>query len=326
MHVISLQRIRKANEHFEYKQETDDMTITPTYVLVTDAHMFRPTMFTAYRLLTQTAKTSILHFWGSGLDESDWSLLDQLVGLNPKVQIIKRDISNLELQGAKHVGSHVTPAAMGRLLIPSKLNGRVLYLDGDLDVVGDLSEIFEIDLRQSLIAGVKDFVVTRRNHNKFFDKNRNEPRTVELRSLLSDGPISSYINSGVLLMDTDRIKEEPVIYERLSDLHAASKWSMGDQDHINNLFQGKIYYLNPAWNASWGRSIEHRFLLRRFKSHTDEVKYKNNKIIHFHGANKPWKRKAWKFWKTYDRSIISYRIQLKKYEKSFPMLAFSGSH
>lgn len=299
------------------------MYYNPNYVLVSDVKMLRPTLFTAYRILTQTTRSSTLHFWGSGLDESHWSLLDRLSSLNPKVQIKPLAINDAELKGAKHVGAHVTPAAMGRLLIPSKIEGRSLYLDGDVDVCGDLSKVFDLDIGENLIAGVKDFVVTRRNHNRYFDKNKDDERTIELKRLLNGGPISDYINSGVLLIDSEKIRKEPTIYNQLSDLDAASKWTMGDQDHINNLFRKKIHYLNPAWNASWGRSIEHRFLLLRRRSNRDEIKFEPNRVIHFHGANKPWNRRAWKLWKQYDRSIMSYRRILFTYEEKFPDLRFA---
>lgn len=297
----------------------------PNYVLVTDQKMLRPTLFTVYRILTQTTRSSTIHFWGSGLDNNHYRLLDHFNSLNPKVQIKPLAIKASELKDAKHVGVHVTPAAMGRLLIPKKIEGRSLYLDGDVDVCGDLSEIFDLDIGENLIAAVKDFVVTRRNHNRYFDKNKDHDRTVELKRVLRGGDISEYVNSGVLMLDNDKIKSDPKIYKLLTDLGAASRWSMGDQDHINNVFNKKIYYLNPSWNASWGRSIEHRFLLLRHRSNRDEIKLEANRVIHFHGANKPWSRKAWKFWKQYDRSIMSYRRILFEYEEKFPELRFSKS-
>jgi lipopolysaccharide biosynthesis glycosyltransferase len=46
------------------------------------------------------------------------------------------------LAGAQPVGSYISAVAMGRLIIPRKLTGRVLYLDGDVRVTADVSQLF----------------------------------------------------------------------------------------------------------------------------------------------------------------------------------------
>lgn len=300
----------------------DETKLPAQIVFVTDSKMFLPTLFAVYTTIQNISCRTNIHFWGFNLSPTEWIKLELLENLKDNVTIIRECLSSEDLHGSRLVGQHVTEAAMGRLHIPHKLTGRVLYIDGDVLIKSDLSPLLNYDLKGNYLGGVRDFVITRRNQQNYFKKNSTQQRTKELSKIMQGHDLSEYINSGVLLFDTDKIRADLRIFKKITNLQEASKWSLGDQDHINNIFKGKIKHLNPKWNASWGRCKEHTFLLRKYSDDGLEKKLSSNCIIHYPGAKKPWKRKTFRFWKSYDRSVIIYNYLKRKYLKKFPELNF----
>ena len=114
-----------------------------------------------------------------------------------------------------------TPCCMLRLyldLVP-ELAGRVLYLDNDVLCHGPIAELETLDMRGAEIAGVLD-----RYGRWLF---HHEPRCWD------------YLNSGVLLMDMDRIRATGLL-KRCRALCAQKQMFMPDQSALNKLSQRKL--------------------------------------------------------------------------------------
>ncbi|MCL2001261.1 MAG: glycosyltransferase family 8 protein, partial [Planctomycetes bacterium] len=183
------------------------------------------------------------------------------------------------LTTSRHIAGSAT---YHRLYIPDifgKRFSRVLYLDSDLVVCRDLTELFHSDLGDCRIAGVEDTV-----------------SLSNLRSLCLP-ETSKYVNGGVLLWNLRKISAAAVA-DRLQDLITGDGKHIiksGDQDLIALLFHDRTHYLDPAWNVLAKNSpIGRTFIFRRCQGqnrHTREglaPGYADPAIIHYIGSVKPW--------------------------------------
>jgi lipopolysaccharide biosynthesis glycosyltransferase len=299
------------------------MKTVPQYVFITDSNFLRPTLLSLWSLLKNSSFSSpVVNFWGNQLTESDWVSVDRILATCPNAKLQKLDLDVNEMQGAAgpSASSHVTAATMARLLIPSKLGGRVLYVDGDTIVTSDLSEIFETDMKGFSIGAVRDIVMTKRYLRGSQNKEATLKKMEECAALIGKPTIGDYVNAGILLIDTDAIRDKPDVQLKMEDIAHASTLPYGDQDHLNHVFRDNFYYLHPAWNASWGRVKEQKELIFRNEGYPSELGDTEAKIIHFHGPKKPWIVSRLDFWTAKGRAVMSYRKEMRRYAKLFPDL------
>lgn len=174
-----------------------------------------------------------------------------------------------------------------RLLIPEVLSSRdkVLYLDCDLTVLSDVSELFNTDLGNKIIGGVRNVM-----HEKM--------KMYVKHALLFD--YTQYINSGVLLINCVAFRAEKVKERCFALLEERGDLLYPDQDLLNLVFNGRIYYLPPEWNYAYHYTLLNRcsnpalHLLPEYAEEYAEAE-KNMKILHFTGGVKPWHSPKEKF-------------------------------
>ena len=136
---------------------------------------------------------------------------------------------------------------------------RIIYLDVDTLVLGDLTELWKIDLegnffgiaRDPLIAGYATLA------QEFVDKN------------------NMYANAGVLLIDLKLFREHNM-GNKLIDftVNTVDYCRYSDQDVLNYYFIGAYKTLNSEWNC--GIKL------------IDDIAKEDVKIVHFYGPGKPW--------------------------------------
>ncbi len=293
----------------------------PQIVIVSDSGFLKPSLITMWGLLKHISVPGILHFWGDNLTADEWEAVARVARTNPSVELRCLKLTASELLDAKCPTEFISAAAMGRLYIPKKLSGRVLYLDGDTQVVGDVAPLFSLDMRGHPVAVVRDYVVAKWSTRGLKVNDRCQSRVVELQTLMESADVSAYFNSGVLLLDTEAIRADPGLLNAMCDVARASSFPLGDQDHLNNLFRGRVHFLNPAYNSSWSRTTKQRRHIGRLGGDAGEKAKIPNIIIHFHGPQKPWKKLRYNLWSQRTRAAWRYRYDLKQYLKNFPDLA-----
>jgi len=220
-----------------------------------------------YTLPTIVAMTSMLENVQKGTEYKYYLLVSgdftqenkqKILSLKEKYKSKQFDINFIdmkdEFKDAKQ--SRLGAAAYYRLVLPNLLShyDKCVYLDGDTIVNKDLSEFFNIDVKDYYVGGVKDF-----DHGDWHHKN--------LAVLGIDN--SWYINSGVLLMNLKKLRDDKI--------ENKFKWlfkdkleycGFADQDILNACCYGKIKLLSQKYNAM--------------------CEVENPVIRHFAG-NKPWK-------------------------------------
>lgn len=168
---------------------------------------------------------------------------------------------------------------MGEVL-PKEV-GRVLYLDCDTVVLASLERLWEMELGSYMLGAVMEPTIY--------------PSVKEGIGLSPEAP---YFNSGVLLIDLKRWKEENA-QKQLLDFYRSmgGKLFAGDQDTINGALKGRIKPLSPRYNFFTNyRYFHYRHLVRLSPVYGNITKngFKEAKrhpvILHFMGDERPWKQ------------------------------------
>ncbi len=155
--------------------------------------------------------------------------------------------------------------SVGRFL-PSTCH-RIINLDADTVILGDISEFFQVDLEGKTIGAVMDGSPEEKSEH--FKKLCASVGQFEL-------PANSvYFNSGILLVDMDLWRKNNV-EEKLLHLISehASKLSYHDQDALNLVLLGDCKELPPKYNL--------------LAATTDSIPASDPLIVHYVGGGKPW--------------------------------------
>jgi len=172
----------------------------------------------------------------------------------------------------------LTRAAWLRLFLPDLLSDqpRVIYLDVDLIVRGSLRELWDLDLGGNWAAAVTD--IPHIDH---------EPL---LHRRVGFASAAEYFNSGVLLMDLDRFRQERV-GERVLRFAAEhpEQVLLADQDPLNVVLGGHRLPLPLRWNVL-SPIYEGGIIAAEFPFTAQEAQRAREApaIVHFSGPWKPW--------------------------------------
>lgn len=172
-------------------------------------------------------------------------------------------------------GEYFTTSVYARLFLPDIIArpGRLISLDADMCVVGDLSPLLEVDLGDSPVAAVR------------------EPYTpvVSWRRGLSNWaiegihPETPYFNSGLMVIDMDRWRHGAVRESALAygQRHLATMVGR-DEECLNAALRGNWTELGQEWNVGPYWRLPHR----RTGEFADILR--RRRVVHYQGIEKPW--------------------------------------
>ena len=134
--------------------------------------------------------------------------------------------------------SYITLPTYYRCIIPQlKLNlERILYLDVDIIVKGDIQELFNTNLDNKVLGAIKDL------GDSYYIK--------RLKFNVEIDPSHTYFNAGVLLIDCKKWREQN-ISEKLfnTEKKYRGKLLCNDQDVLNKVFENNYKMLLEKFNA-----------------------------------------------------------------------------
>lgn len=180
-----------------------------------------------------------------------------------------------------HIG-HTTTATYYRLQIPDILKcDKCIYLDVDICVCGDLSELFNTDLSNYYIAGVKAA--------GYYTSEEERALKAEILHIEA---FDRYINAGVAVMNLAKIRRDDLI--RKFDELIPCNFRSQDQDILNSACYPNIKILPPKFNAMTKYPLESKGydnspLVRACFSREEwEEASEAPVIVHYADARKPW--------------------------------------
>ncbi|WCR10252.1 hypothetical protein JHW45_14435 [Paracoccus stylophorae] len=269
------------------------MTQNPVQIaFITDTNALQPTLVAMWSALRHATAPVRVIFVGIDLSAAGWSAVETTVGRFPDASVDPVRFHRDLLQDVRSPSAYISSATFARLFLHRFVSGRVLYLDGDILVTGDLTRIARADLDGRPAAAVCDYVVQKWASRVAQGKDRGGKgarRLERIAPITCPAPPASYVNAGLILLDMDRITAEPALVSQLEDVQAAATYPLADQDHLNRVFAGRILHLGPEWNCSWRRLTRQRQYQAATGIPTDPATAATGPVvIHYHGKYKPW--------------------------------------
>lgn len=173
------------------------------------------------------------------------------------------DIDAKELTQLPRTIDYISAETYYRYLLPNLLPNidKILYMDADIIVNGDISSLYDTDISKYYMAGGYDLYID----------------DIKYKSKIGFEQDELYVNAGVLLMNLKQMRTDN-IPQKLIDTtkNMASKVKYQDQDIINIVCRGKILEFDSIYNYT-----SHNIL-------KEKSKYKHAVVIHYTGPNKPW--------------------------------------
>ena len=137
-----------------------------------------------------------------------------------------------------------------------------IYIDSDVVLTADVAELFDTDIGDNLIGACWDASIA------------DVPPLVAYTEDAVGVDRREYINSGVLLLNLAAMREcrfEEHFLHLLNTYHVDS--IAPDQDYINAMCNGRIHYLDGAWDAMPNEARE---------------PLAQTKLVHYNLFSKPW--------------------------------------
>jgi lipopolysaccharide biosynthesis glycosyltransferase len=167
-------------------------------------------------------------------------LIDRVRGI-ARLDFVKADPSIFDKAALGPGQSHMTYC---RILLPHLLNvPRLIYLDCDVLVFRDLSQLFDVELSPGkVLAAVPD--------SETLSLAEDSLVVAKAMKLPAEG---AYFNCGAMLMDLDELRKKHFFERSVEFLHFwRGHYRFHDQSAINFLLHGQIEELPEHWNrASW---------------------------------------------------------------------------
>ncbi len=235
--------------------------VIPTTVAITSLieHRNPQTRYDIYVIAAELSETEINKFYEFRANQADIHIIN---------------VSLKKFEGIRK-SFYITPAACLKFDLPNLIPQyeKVLYLDGDILIQKDLSDLFAINIDDAYAGVVKDIVLTD-----------------------NDLHIKNYFNSGIMLLNLKLLRESNMSAALLHLRKSSTGFTYMDQDCFNLLFEKKVQFLPVTYNCFYG------FFLRFRNKYTldyinqvfgtayasyDEMK-KDSHIVHLIGWDKPW--------------------------------------
>lgn len=218
---------------------------------------------------------NFLHLIGA-VSEDELQQMERFIAEHGHVM---RRIAISEQQLGEVPESRHSKSAFLRLALPNMLPesvDKMLYLDGDIVVNDSIRSFYNQDISNVYIAGAKDPI-------NIFGKEHCR------RLGLPDD--YAYFNSGVVLMNIKRIREENLQQK----FFEYTRQYMGvinspDQDVLNGTLYQAVSYFPPIYNYNYW--TEKDVALQLFTKDEVEAALHQPVIIHYIGPVKPWHYKS----------------------------------
>ncbi|MCS2609142.1 glycosyltransferase family 8 protein [Halomonas dongshanensis] len=277
---------------------------------ITDANYLMATYIAMHSIVSKrnTDYNYNIYLFLVDLDKAEAEAFNKLKRKNLKIFIMEYSECTKEF-AIKKEGFHVSTAAVVKFQLSEILKDcdRVLYLDGDIIVQGDLVDFYNKSLENVYGAVVEDI----------------KPKLKYKPSILKKLDIEkhdAYFNSGVMLLNLSKLREEKVA-DKLFEYRRSGINFFMDQDALNVVFRSKLNFLPIRYNFLTTlssvfdiREINREYGIRYHYNSFDEA-LNDAEVIHYASKNKPWKGAK----DIYTETWLKHFIASKAYER-FPAI------
>lgn len=165
---------------------------------------------------------------------------------------------------------------------------KMIYMDSDVVVEGDIAELFDLDLQGNAIGAMECLVSRYDSYAKRAIFADNKPYNIDdyREKVLALKFPERYFHSGVIVFDLEKARQIADA-EKLMEILTTHHYQGGDKETLNIAYNQSVYLIEPKWN--------YLNALERLKNNEDEKVSQmyhdipdEKAVIHYVGAAKPW--------------------------------------
>lgn len=139
---------------------------------------------------------------------------------------------------------------------------KALYLDSDMIVLGDISELYNNDIGENYVGACNEQAMIQTDvYGTYVEQCIGLDR-------------NKYFNAGMLLINCAQFRKQKILDQFIRLLHEYSFVVTQDEDYLNFICKDKVFWIENSWNVeTYGK-----------------IKYSEatSKIIHYLMVGKPW--------------------------------------
>ncbi len=238
----------------------------PIFFAIDDA--YTPFLAVALQSLIENASKEynyVIKILHTNVQEEHMKQIKKYESKNVSIEFVDLSYYIGKVKDKLYTRDYYTNTTYFRLFLPELYPqyDKVLYLDSDIIVVGDISQLYNTDMGSNLIAAAPDDII---QYNKVFQE------YAEL--VVGVAKYQHYFNAGVLLMNLDELRKFK-FQEKFTYLLETVKFSVAqDQDYLNRLCKGRVKLISHDWDV--------------MPYVNEGTKPEDIKLIHYNFAYKPW--------------------------------------
>lgn len=263
-------------EKWQYSKLTEEFIYLTKVVVafICDSHYAMPTAVAITSLICNKNPNTYYEIYIIAADLSDNEIKKffKLRKSNVDIHIIKTSSEKFK---SINKFAYVTSTACLKFDLPDLIpnQDKVLYLDSDVIIQKDLSDLFEINIKDYYAGVIKDIALIDNHLN-----------------------VNNYFNSGVMLLNLKLMRENDSSTALLNMRKSLNKLVYMDQDCFNIFFNNKVKLLPVIYNYFYNVYLQgkEKYSLKRINkcfetnySSLDDIK-KDSYILHFVSFEKPW--------------------------------------
>lgn len=306
----------KAGDFFDERDENEMTTNNIPIVFAVNDNYVKYVSVAISSIIYHRGETEEywIYIFHSDITEIHQEQLNRLTNDNVHVECMSvKGKINRELL---YIDGRITEETYYRILIPSLLPqwDKVIYLDSDLVCLSNIAPMLSTDIGENHIAGV----VTIGNENR-----------AEYTWKHLGIPSDNYINAGVLIFNNAVLRKQPFLDNCYKLLKEKKYLKWHDQDLLNTLCFGKIYFLEPKWNTTVLRIMKEKGYDSEKQIRKEDL---NCCILHY-ASVKPWKSEMKEvmlpFWESayhalFTRDIVCAYEEISDTREYFKNMCASG--
>ena len=219
----------------------------------------------------------------TGFSETAQAKLQKYADADFEIECVNISHRMEEVKNALQLRDYYTGATYYRIFIAEMFPQyeKAIYLDSDTVILGAISDLYNVDVTDTLVGAVADGAVAAVPEFRVYTK---EVLGIDYRK---------YFNAGVLLMNLKKFREDG-FYQKFCLLLKTYKFKVAqDQDYLNVICKDKVTLIGEEWNRMPIGGADGR----------------QPKLIHYNLTLKPWHYDnilfQEYFWK-YARSTVDY--------------------
>lgn len=184
---------------------------------------------------------------------------------NVKIEFVDLNYYIEEIKDKLFTRDYYTKTTYFRLFIPNiyPQYNKVIYLDSDVVLLGDIAELYNTDMGNNLVAAVPDDII--QNEEVFQEY---------VEKVVGVADYRKYFNAGVLVMNLDELRKFKFQEKFLYLLETIKFAVVQDQDYLNRLCKGRTKILDTGWD--------------RMPVPDNRTKVEKLNLIHYNLNYKPW--------------------------------------